>query len=223
MKNNLKYLKSEFSTIFNISCFYKKPHFSQEGEDIIINKYFSHKNNGFYVDVGAHHPFRYSNTYLLYKKGWNGINIDPTPGVKRLFDRTRKRDTNLELAIDKKSGKKVLFIFKDQALNTLSKTFANIIIKSGQSKLLNTISVKTQRLDNILDKYLKKEKQIDLLNIDVEGYEMNVLNSINWAKYRPNVIIIENIYKTDELRKYLSDLNYLLYANTLSSNIYVQK
>ena len=54
--------------------------YSQEGEDMILGKIFSGQKHGFYVDVGAHHPLRFSNTYLFYLKGWRGINIDAMPG-----------------------------------------------------------------------------------------------------------------------------------------------
>lgn len=73
--------------------------YSQEGEDMILSRIFGDKKNGFYVDVGAHHPFRFSNTYLFYKRGWLGINIDAMPGSMRLFDRFRKNDINIESAI----------------------------------------------------------------------------------------------------------------------------
>jgi hypothetical protein len=54
---------------------------------------------GFYIDVGAHHPFRYSNTHMLYRRGWRGINIDPIPGAKIAFDRFRPGDINLEMGV----------------------------------------------------------------------------------------------------------------------------
>ena len=73
--------------------------YSQEGEDLLLRRIFEHQKNGFYVDVGAHHPFRFSNTYLLYKCGWRGINIDAMPGSMRLFRRFRARDINIECGV----------------------------------------------------------------------------------------------------------------------------
>ena len=66
--------------------------FSQEGEDGVLDRLFGGKPHGFYVDVGSHHPQRYSNTYLFYLRGWHGINIDPLPGTKIRFDLLRKRE-----------------------------------------------------------------------------------------------------------------------------------
>src|SRR5690554_6253894 len=78
---------------------FSRKSYSQEGEDILLEKLFEGKNDGFYVDVGAHHPRRFSNTYLLYRRGWRGINIDAMPGSMAEFRRLRGRDINLEIPI----------------------------------------------------------------------------------------------------------------------------
>ena len=63
-----------------------------------LKKNFS-KSLDTFIDVGAHHPMRFSNTYLFYKKKWKGINIDPLPGSMKLFNKLRPRDINLELGV----------------------------------------------------------------------------------------------------------------------------
>src|SRR5581483_2050578 len=73
--------------------------YSQEGEDLIASRLFDGKANGFFVDVGAHHPIRHSNTYLLYRRGWRGINIDATPGSMAAFRRLRPEDINIECLV----------------------------------------------------------------------------------------------------------------------------
>ena len=79
---------------------YMNPSYSIEGEDRIVRALLWQKHDkGFYVDVGAHHPFRFSNTYLFYTQGWSGINIDATPGSMKAFNKYRPRDINLEVGI----------------------------------------------------------------------------------------------------------------------------
>ena len=73
--------------------------FSQNGEDLILNRLLENKSNGFFVDVGAHHPVRFSNTYLSYLNGWNGINIDAMPNSMMIFDKIRPRDINIEVGL----------------------------------------------------------------------------------------------------------------------------
>ncbi|MCD7914177.1 MAG: hypothetical protein LUG96_02180 [Tannerellaceae bacterium] len=71
------------------SLLYGSTSYSQEGEDIVLNFLFENKEGykGFYVDIGTHHPFRFSNTAYFYKQGWQGINIEPTPGAIEVFNR----------------------------------------------------------------------------------------------------------------------------------------
>jgi hypothetical protein len=74
--------------------------YSQEGEDRVLAHVLDigRRDPGFYVDVGAHHPQRFSNTYAFYLAGWRGLNIEPRPGSLSLFQRLRPRDINLNLA-----------------------------------------------------------------------------------------------------------------------------
>lgn len=78
--------------------------YAQQGEDLILREILNYASTGFYVDVGAHHPFRFSNTYLFYKQGWRGINIDAMPGSMTLFHRFRPRDINIECGVANNGG-----------------------------------------------------------------------------------------------------------------------
>ena len=97
--------------------------YSQEGEDILLKRIFNNKKNGFYVDVGAHHPKRFSNTNIFYQMGWRGINIDPMPSSMDLFKRYRPRDINLEFGVAKKKGIMKYYIFNDPALNSFQRHY----------------------------------------------------------------------------------------------------
>ena len=68
---------------------YHRLYYSQEGEDILLARFFFGKSQGFYVDIGAHHPQRLSNTYHFYLQGWRGINIDAMPGSMSSFETLR--------------------------------------------------------------------------------------------------------------------------------------
>ena len=78
--------------------------YSQEGEDMILMRLFENQKMGFYVDVGAHHPKRFSNTYFFYKLGWKGINVDAMPGSMTAFNRIRARDINIEKPVSNKKN-----------------------------------------------------------------------------------------------------------------------
>jgi hypothetical protein len=103
---------------------YLNESYSQEGEDAILYRLFENLQNGFFVDIGAHHPFRFSNTYKFYKLGWRGINIDAMPGSMEAFKAARPNDINLEIPVSDKEEDLPFFTFNDHALNTFSEELA---------------------------------------------------------------------------------------------------
>lgn len=193
-----------FASFVNIS-------YSQEGEDLIIQRIIGEKKSGFYVDVGAHHPKRFSNTYLFYKKGWTGINIEPMPGSKKIFDRMRYRDTNIEAAISDSVEKLYYFMFTEPALNTFLEQKKSSLIDNNKSNLINKIELETITLENILDKFVPHNTQIDFLSIDTEGYDFKVLKSNNWDKYIPKIILLEDKDFTLESPESSETYNYLIH------------
>ena len=162
------------------------------GEDLIIEKIFKNKKKGTYVDVGCYHPLDGNNTYLLFKKGWNGINIDLNKISIDLFKKARKKDVNLNFAISNNS-KKIKFYFRKNInmLNTINKNFA----KNNFLKGYKTGFIQSKTLNSILKYSNLSKKKIDFLNLDIEGNEINALKSLNFYKYSPKLICIE-IHKT---------------------------
>lgn len=164
--------------------------FSQEGEDILLNRYYEYKQSGFYVDVGAHHPKRFSNTYFFYKMGWSGINVDAMPGSMKLFHDQRTRDINLEIGVGEAVSSMDFYIFEEPALNTFNPQRAEELINKG-CRLVEKRNVKIDTLTNILDKHAK-DKVIDFLTIDVESMEIYILRSLDWTRYKPNFVLLED-------------------------------
>ena len=171
--------------------------YAQEGEDIILNRIFEKKYNGFYVDVGAHHPVRFSNTHLLYKKGWSGINIDATPGSMDCFDKKRKNDVNLEVGVGLNEGELTYYMFNDPALNSFSKDLSTDRNNRGSSyRIVKEVAVPVKKLSTILREYIDADKHIDLLTIDAEGMDLEVLESNDWSVYRPDYVLVETLGAT---------------------------
>jgi FkbM family methyltransferase len=157
--------------------------FSQFGEDQYLAKRFAEQHDGFYVDVGAFHPFAWSNTCLLYHRGWRGVNIEPDPEALELFNRYRPRDLNLQLAVASNPGE-VSFArlaeyshIEDQG--------------SGRSDDGERIVVMAQPLATVLAERLPPGQQIDLLDVDCEGRDLDVLRSNDWQRFRPAVVLAE--------------------------------
>lgn len=165
-------------------------HYSQEGEDVVLSRLLGDAPAGFYVDVGAHHATRFSNTYGLYRKGWRGLNVDATPGSMASFRRLRPEDINVEAAVSDRREPLVFSLFKEGALNTFDQALARSYVADGW-ELSGTVEIVPERLADLLDRHLVPGRQVDLLSVDVEGEDLAVLRSNDWSRYRPRIVIIE--------------------------------
>ncbi len=201
--------------------------YSQEGEDMILRRLFGDQKKGFYVDVGAHHPKRFSNTYFFYKKGWYGINIDAMPGSMIAFNKMRPRDINIEKPVSDKKEVLTYYAFNEPALNGFSKELSEQRDRGQQYSIIFTKEIETTTLKEILDKHLPQDQQIDFLTIDVEGLDFTVLKSNNFKKYRPKVILIEILenhldeIENNEITKFLKEFDYFVYAKIVNTVIFV--
>ncbi|MBZ2170878.1 FkbM family methyltransferase [Nitratidesulfovibrio sp. SRB-5] len=172
---------------------YRMIHYGQNAEDIIAGSLFPASYTGFYVDIGAHHPVKFSNTYLLYQAGWQGINIDPLPGSMTLFNKMRPKDVNLEICVSDDDADVEYYIFSEPAYNTISKKRAEHVISRSYSQLIETKAIKTESLKAIFSRHIPKGQSIDLMTIDVETMELQVLKTNDWERYIPRVIVIESL------------------------------
>jgi len=173
-------------------CKFKVVHYSQNGEDIVLNNMFANKSTGFYVDIGAHHPYRISNTYLLYKRGWRGMNIDANPETIAMFKRARSQDTNINVGVGLEVATLPYHQFSDPAVNTFSDTDAEVWKKKRFLTYLGTTPVTIKPLAAILSESLPPNTTIDVMSVDVEGFDLQVLESNDWNKFRPTVLIVED-------------------------------
>jgi len=210
------------------SFFYSNRAYSQEGEDLVLSRYFDGHNKGFYVEVGAHHPFRFSNTYHFYKKGWSGICIDPLPGTAAAFRKWRSRDVVVEVGISDKLGSMTYHMFNEPALNTFDFALAQERDGLKSYRIIEAREVPVVPLAQVLEKHFPEGiSAIDFLSVDVEGFDLAVLKSNDWTAYRPKVVVAECLKSDieslidDPVNRYLSDLQYVPYAKTGNSVIFV--
>ena len=185
-------LKNKIHILQNIYLknryFIKRKSYAMDGEDTAINVFNKKKDKGFYVDIGAHHPIQRNNTQLLHQNGWEGINIDVNQFSIDLFNFLRPKDLNLQVAVSDKEGEISFFYQKKfSQLNTTDKTIANENFQGNFQER----KVRCQTIQNILDQSKYKNRKIDFLNIDVEGAEMKVLETLNFEIYDPSLICIE--------------------------------
>jgi len=200
--------------------------YSQEGEDRILLRLFEHQSAGFFIDVGAHHPIRFSNTYAFYRRGWTGINIEPRPGSMMLFQKFRPNDISLEIGVADTNGTMIYHQFDEPALNSFDPAMAEEHSASGRYHIINKQPVPVKPLKAILDEHLPPGTPIDFMNVDVEGLDMAVIASNDWSRYRPRVVLAESLGMgineviSSPLCDYMVKQGYGLYAKTCHTTFY---
>lgn len=208
------------------------PSHAQEGEDRVMSSLLfklhgnMHIDDGFYVDVGAHHPYRYSNTCLFNRRGWHGINIDAMPGCMSAFKKQRPRDINLESGIGRKIETLKFYVFNEPALNTFNENLARARC-NDVCYIEATMDVSIVPLSEIFKEHLPKGRKIDFLTVDVEGFDLDVLQSNDWSSYRPLVVLVETYglsfedLALDPVAGYMRSLNYVVYSKTVNTTFFV--
>lgn len=165
--------------------------YSQMGEDLEIDKLVNYKGKGFYIDVGANDSKRFSNTMRFYKRGWYGINIEPDTNKYKQLRKKRPRDINLNIGVSTKPGKLKFFVFSPDTLSTFSPLEARKKLSEGY-KVVKELFIDTQQLTQVIQKYCKNI-DIDFITVDTEGYDMEVLKSLSWERFRPKLVCVETV------------------------------
>lgn len=150
--------------------------FSQEEEDLVIDKLLNYKKRGFYVDVGAYDPTQFSNTKRFYLKGWRGINIEPDTDNFKKFLKERKKDVNLNIGVGNKSDNLIYYKFFPDTVSTFSINDMNRNLRK-KYKLIRKIKISVKKLSFVLRKYCRQT--VDFISIDTEGLDLEVLKSNN--------------------------------------------
>lgn len=180
--------------------------YSQFGEDAVLRGLMSERvadrsYRGFWVDIGAHHPVRCSNTKMFSDLGWRGINVDAMAESMRLFRKVRPRDANIHTGVGENPGELDYYVFSDPAYNSFSKDWMTEMTGKEVPKVRK---VKVETLKTLLDEHLPQGQHIDFLDVDVEGLDLAVLRSNDWTRYRPDFILVE-IHGSDPWKSSVAD------------------
>ncbi len=193
---------------------YSKKSYSLSNVDLVIERIFRNKRKGIYIDVGCNHPIKHNNTYLLYKKGWCGINIDLDNKSINEFNKLRKRDINIKTLITSfdDEEKDLYFYHERSAINTISKDLA----ESRVNQHKEVKKIKGKSLNSVIANSKYKNSKIDLLSIDIENYEYEALKNFNFSAYNIDLIVTET---TDTNIKSLETYNLSL-DNIMKTDLY---
>jgi FkbM family methyltransferase len=210
---------------------YSRISYSQCGEDLIVQYIFSLRGIELpsYIDIGANHPYLFSNTALFYSKGCRGINIDANPQLCELFKQYRPQDINLNVGIADHEDELDFYMMQDDTLSTFSKAECDNLIAAGKESAA-VKKIKLTTIETVLSQHYNNTCP-DFLSLDVEGMDYDILKSIDFTKYAPRVICVEAAEyspigagtRKNELINFLVSKNYYEYANTNLNAIMVRK
>ena len=160
--------------------------YAQNFEDVILWRALCDVENGFYVDIGAADPQKNSVTRFFYEQSWSGINVEPVDEYFATLMQERPRDTNLKVAVGREAGLRPLYAF-DIGLSTLDPKVSTR--HEGVGLRGHEIMVPVLPLTKILEGF--RQRTIHFLRIDVEGAEVEVVESLDLDQIRPWIIVIE--------------------------------
>jgi len=228
-------LKNYRNHISDILSRKSKVTYSQFGEDMMMRYVLSKIgiDKPSYLDIGTNYPKYDNNTYLFYSIGGHGVCIEPDPELFKIICKARKRDICLNIGIGISSVKEAdYYMMTSKSLNTFSKVQAEQYVKDqnyGRQRIERIIKVPLVTVNSIMERYLPSD--LDILSIDTEGYDLDILKSLDLKRFRPKMICAETarfeskgkIVKVHEIGEHLEKEGYALYADTFYNSIFIDK
>lgn len=209
---------------------YGKVSYSQSGEDLLVDYIFDtlQVKSRRYLDIGTNDPVHLNNTYLFYSKGFSGVCVEPDPDLCKKIRDKRPRDKIVQVGVGNSKKKLPFILMEPHTLNTFSGKEAEMYQKFYPwASVREVVKIKLVPVNSILKKYFKDG--IDFLSIDTEGLDQEIIESIDFMKYRPLVVSVETavyknkntLKKNSEIINFLKQHNYFVYADTFVNSILV--
>jgi FkbM family methyltransferase len=196
--------------------------YSQFNEDLIIDLLFMGKTKGFYIDIGANDPDSSNNTKRFYEKGWSGINIEPGKDSFEKLCLKRSRDINLNIGLGSDKGSLTFYkINENSQLSTFDKNLA-VATAAEHQMTIEKVQIDVWRLVDVFERH-GKDTQVDFMSLDAEGLDLEVLQSNDWDRFRPTLVIIEIDKGYRDIVGFMAQCNYLLIWNNEHNGIFVDK
>ena len=198
-----------------------KSSFAQFGEDLIINKLLSKIPYGNFLYLGSFHPIHFSNTLLLYLRGWRGVNIDGNKEMIEISKKIRPFDKNIYKYLSDHEGENYyVFDNKNPAMNRVVNKINTIDNQKEQA-----VKIITCTLNNVIKDYENNLQKLYYLNIDLEYQDFAILKTFDFKKYHPLVISIEihnfDFNKQNDVSKFLNKQNYSIHSYIKPTAIFI--
>lgn len=192
--------------------------YSQWAEDVLVLHFFDNRNEGTFFEAGAHDPTLISQTYLLEQHGWHGVLVEALGDKAESFARLRPKSTFYckALGSPEQRGKTLDFVIPADR-NT---TEASLLGPNEKAPLGATIKkVECTTISDVLEE--ARITRLDYLSLDIEGHELQAFRGLDFNRWRPGLILVEDHMYNLKLHRYLKSKHYLLVYRTGSNSWYV--
>jgi len=207
--------------------------YAQQNEDLIVEALLAPVlrrlgrplTSVFYIEIGANHPFQTSNSYLFYRKhGASGVLVEANHQLVQQLKAARPKDEIVEAAVSARHDATILF--HQCAIPELSGLNKAHIESFKKNAPIEPVTVANIHINALFERYAAR--QIDYLSIDVEGVDIELLEAMNFEKYRPYFIQCEpseHFYSgaSDKIVRILETRDYLLVARTEINLIFMDR
>lgn len=194
----------------------EKESYAQWGDDVLVWDYFRKKSDGVFLEAGANDPKSLSQTYLLEKRGWTGILVEPVP---ECCEKLRKE----------RPGSK---IFQNALGSPNQRGFLRLSIPSGVSELASVLKDGQQagNQDKVFFAELLTLTEVletagvlhlDYLSLDLEGMELEALQGLDFNKFKPDLVIVEDRLDNLSRHGFLKSVGYKLVRRNGSNHWYI--
>lgn len=188
--------------------------FPQDSETELKRAFFEGVHKGYFVDVGAYHPSHGSQTFDFEQRGWTGVLVEPQPSLAENLRQHRSAKVFAEACSSRRNSGRSMTLHLAGGHSSLHGK-----LNLAEFKPHGAIEVPTRTLNEILID--AGASRIDFVSIDVEGHELDVLDGFDLARWKPRLILIEDLLLHLRLHRYLSRRGYRLLRRTGINNWYV--
>ena len=186
-----------------------------EPESGLKEAFFDHASTGYFVDVGANDPHTWSQSFHLEQLGWTGVLVEPQPDLAEKLRARRKAKVYAVACSSPANAGKTMVLHLAGIYSSLDPGLSIATVGAE-----GAVDVPIMTLDAVLTD-AGAPVPIDFLSIDVEGHEIDVLSGFDLARWRPRLILIEDLVLNLDLHRLLLSRGYKWVRRTGLNSWYV--
>ena len=202
-------------------------------DNILFDTFYKNDAEGIervIIEIGAATPTFFSFSELFRTKGWKVISVEPNP----IFcDTHRERGYEIyQFACGEKDEDQVDFYavksdhehISYEAFSSLgmNENFKNMYLGWGPTSTVETLKVNVRKLDTILTTFEPTVKKVDIISVDVEGWEIPVMMGFNTEIYQPDIVVLENLFDLEQYRNYMNSIDYSVWRKFTHNEVYIR-